>query len=116
MADGILSILHTRPDRTREGKKMSPIPHLVAARLEGVLESITVSTVVYSFVALIAVQFVYQIIYYQFFHPLRHYPGPFWAGVTRLWGAWYYFTCQETQVYWKAVQKYGAFPNLKVET
>ncbi|KAF2024159.1 cytochrome P450 [Setomelanomma holmii] len=29
--------------------------------------------------------FLYQIIHYRFFHPLRHFPGPFWASVTRLW-------------------------------
>ncbi|KAL4808171.1 putative P450 monooxygenase [Aspergillus unguis] len=85
---------------------MSPIPHLVS-RLEGTLGSITVSTVFLSIAALIVVQFVYQIIYYRFFHPLRHYPGPFWAGVTRIWGAYHYLMCDEAQVYWNAVQKYG---------
>ncbi|KAL4757551.1 cytochrome P450 [Aspergillus foveolatus] len=55
----------------------------------------------------VALQFFCQIIYYNFFHPLRHYPAPFWAGVTRLWSAWHYFRDTETEVLWQAVKKYA---------
>jgi hypothetical protein len=29
--------------------------------------------------------FLWQVVHYRFFHSLRKFPGPFWAGVTRLW-------------------------------
>lgn len=31
------------------------------------------------------IPFIYQIIYYRFFHPLKDFDGPFWGSVTRLW-------------------------------
>lgn len=31
------------------------------------------------------VQFIYQIVYYRYFHPLKDFDGPFWGSVTRLW-------------------------------
>jgi hypothetical protein len=42
--------------------------------------------------------FFYQIIYYRFFHPLRHFPGPFWASVTRLWIAYHNVQRDECEV------------------
>lgn len=41
---------------------------------------------------------VYQIVYYRFFHPLRKFPGPFWASVTRLWLAYHNIKADETYV------------------
>lgn len=52
-------------------------------------------------------QFLYQIIYYRYFHALRHYPGPFWASVTRLWQAWHFYWGSELELEARAVQKYG---------
>ena len=43
----------------------------------------------------IATSFAYQIIYHHFFNPLAKFPGPFWAGVTRLWLAFYDLRGQE---------------------
>ncbi|PWY82001.1 putative P450 monooxygenase [Aspergillus heteromorphus CBS 117.55] len=60
-----------------------------------------------SVVGFVALRFLYQIIHYRFFHPLRRYPGPFWASVTRLWQAWHLFWGSDLEVHWKAVQKYG---------
>ncbi|KAL4932001.1 putative P450 monooxygenase [Aspergillus undulatus] len=68
---------------------------------------ITVPTILVSLLALASVQLCGQIIYYRFFHPLRHYPGPFLASVTSLWSAWHLFWGTETLECWKAVQKYG---------
>lgn len=34
-------------------------------------------------------KFLYQIIYYRLFHPLKIFPGPFWASVTRLYITFY---------------------------
>ncbi|TGO77398.1 hypothetical protein BELL_0110g00210 [Botrytis elliptica] len=31
------------------------------------------------------VPFIYQIVYYRYFHPLKDFDGPFWGSVTRLW-------------------------------
>jgi hypothetical protein len=45
----------------------------------------TFSTVSGAVLASIIVPFLYQIIYYRFFHPLKDYPGPFWGSVTRIW-------------------------------
>ncbi|CAD6448794.1 e5128983-b8c8-4d3b-b1ee-a357e9a4f09f [Sclerotinia trifoliorum] len=47
----------------------------------------------------IIVPFLYQIIYYRFFHPLRLYPGPFWGTVTRLWYAFQSFNQTELTTY-----------------
>lgn len=61
------------------------------------------------FVILLYLPFILlcQIINYRFFHPLRHYPGPFWASVSRLWLAWHHYCGSELQVQWALVQKYG---------
>ncbi|PQE32144.1 Cytochrome P450 protein [Rutstroemia sp. NJR-2017a WRK4] len=45
----------------------------------------TFSTVSGAVLASIIVPFLYQIVYYRFFHPLKDYPGPFWGSVTRIW-------------------------------
>lgn len=52
---------------------------------ERALSLLTVSNVILFAIAYVAVKFIYQIIYYRFFHPLSAFPGPFWASVTRLW-------------------------------
>ena len=49
----------------------------------------------------------YQIIHNHFFHPLASYPGPFLAGVTRIWIAWHNYLEDETAICWKLVQKHG---------
>lgn len=71
------------------------------------IHSLNTSSIFLILVTVVALQFLCQIIYYKIFHPLRHYPGPFWAGVTRLWSAWHYFRGTETEVSWQAVKKCG---------
>ncbi|KAL4816671.1 putative P450 monooxygenase [Aspergillus spinulosporus] len=82
---------------------MSSLSHVFSTGLH----SLNASTILLTLVTVIILQFLCQIIYYKFFHPLRHYPGPFWASVTRLWSAWHYFRGTETELLWQAVKKYG---------
>ncbi|KAF2683162.1 cytochrome P450 [Lentithecium fluviatile CBS 122367] len=60
---------------------MSSTPHLIS-----LLTPLNIVLLILSYIPL---SFVYQIIHYRFFHPLRHFPGPFWASVTRLWIAYH---------------------------
>ncbi|KAL4879029.1 cytochrome P450 [Aspergillus karnatakaensis] len=69
--------------------------------------NISLFTILLSLVEIISIQFLYQIIYNKLFHPLRHYPGPFWAGATRLWQIWHFIRGEEANEFIKAVQKYG---------
>lgn len=48
-----------------------------------------------------------QVIYYRFFHPLRHFPGPFWATVTRIWLAYHNYRQTELAACYAAHAKYG---------
>jgi cytochrome P450 len=57
--------------------------------------------------ALLTFAVSYQVIYNHFFHPLRDYPGPFLAGVTRIWVAYHNYIEDETAVCWELVKKYG---------
>ncbi|RDW93642.1 uncharacterized protein DSM5745_00964 [Aspergillus mulundensis] len=57
-------------------------------------------------------QLLYQIIYYRFFHELRHVPGPFWASVTRLWTTWHFLRGTQLEAEWNAVKKYGPIVRL----
>ncbi|KAJ5627762.1 hypothetical protein N7490_009990 [Penicillium lividum] len=75
--------------------------------LANVLSLLTVTNISLALVAYIVLKFIYQIVYYRFFHPLSAFPGPFWASVTRLWIAKQnlqeteYLTCYELS------KKYG---------
>jgi hypothetical protein len=89
---------------------MSSFYHIISTGLH----SLNASTILLTLVTVVALQFLCQIIYYKFFHPLRHYPGPFWAGVTRLWSAWHYFRGTETKLLWQAVKKYGGHLGLSI--
>ncbi|KAK8098019.1 flavonoid 3'-5'-hydroxylase [Apiospora kogelbergensis] len=50
---------------------------------------------------------VYQIVYNHFFHPLAKFPGPFWAGVTRLWLTYHNVKADECQVVQALHKKHG---------
>jgi hypothetical protein len=52
---------------------------------ESVLSLVTVTNILLAPFLYVILKFVYQIVYYRFFHPLSKFPGPFWASVTRLW-------------------------------
>ena len=56
---------------------------------------LTFRNIVLSLLLYVALQCSYQVVYYRFFHPLAKFPGPFWAGVTRLWVAYPDLTGQE---------------------
>lgn len=51
--------------------------------------------------------FVYQIVYYRFFHPLAKFPGPFWGSVTRLWITYHNIKGDEPETFQALHRKYG---------
>jgi cytochrome P450 len=69
---------------------MFSLPHVVSF-----LTPLNIILLIFSSIAL---PFLYQIVYYRFFHPLRHFPGPFWASVTRLWVAYHNIRGDECEV------------------
>jgi hypothetical protein len=52
---------------------------------ENALSLVTVAYVFLGLLAYVILKAVFQIVHYRFFHPLKEFPGPFWASVTRLW-------------------------------
>jgi cytochrome P450 len=63
--------------------------------------------IVLALLAYVAFRAVYQIVYYRFFHSLRHFPGPFWASVTRLWIAYHNIKADECELELALHKKYG---------
>jgi hypothetical protein len=57
--------------------------------------------------AFIILQFVWQVVYYHFFHPLSNFPGPFWGGATRIWLAYQHWTGAEMVTLKMLHDKYG---------
>ncbi|KAJ4387313.1 hypothetical protein N0V93_007902 [Gnomoniopsis smithogilvyi] len=57
--------------------------------------------------AYVLLNFAYQIIYYRFLHPLRIFPGPFWASVTRLWITYHNVKGDEPTTFRELHRKYG---------
>ncbi|KAF1997721.1 flavonoid 3',5'-hydroxylase [Amniculicola lignicola CBS 123094] len=57
--------------------------------------------------AFITFKIAHQIIHYRFFHPLRNFPGPFWASVTRLWIAYHNIIADECELELALHKKYG---------
>jgi hypothetical protein len=76
---------------------------------EQLVSQLTVTNVILSFAAYVALKFLYQIIYYRFFHPLSVFPGPFWGSVTRLWIAWHNMNETELPTVYALTKKYGKF-------
>ncbi|OJZ82424.1 hypothetical protein ASPFODRAFT_211126 [Aspergillus luchuensis CBS 106.47] len=74
---------------------------------EDLLSKVTTTNVILGLVAYVVLQFMYQIVYYHFFHPLAKFPGPFWGGVTRLWIAWHNLRETELQTVYDLTKKYG---------
>ncbi|KAH7115925.1 cytochrome P450 [Dendryphion nanum] len=60
-----------------------------------------------AFISYLAFKVAHQIIYYRFCHPLRHFPGPFWASVTRLWIAYHNIKADECELELALHRKYG---------
>ncbi|EDP48503.1 cytochrome P450 monooxygenase, putative [Aspergillus fumigatus A1163] len=83
---------------------------------EEILARLTLSHVVLGLVAYVLLKFVYQIVYYHFFHPLSVFPGPFWGGVTRLWIAWHNLRETELPTVYALTKKYATRPNCRTST
>ncbi|GES56824.1 cytochrome P450 monooxygenase [Aspergillus terreus] len=74
---------------------------------EGLLSKLTVTNAVLALIAYVGLKFLYQIVYYRFFHPLSVFPGPFWGSVTRLWIAWHNMNETELPTVYELTKKYG---------
>jgi len=72
----------------------------------------TLTHILLTFTIVLSLLVAYQVIYNHFFHPLSNYPGPFFAGVTRIWIAWHNYIEDETEVCWKLVQKHGQYRSI----
>jgi hypothetical protein len=72
-----------------------------------ILSLLTPFNIFLALVAYVLFSAIYQIVYYRFFHPLRHFPGPFWASVTRLWVAYHNIKGDECEVELALHRKYG---------
>ncbi|MCJ1298322.1 hypothetical protein MMC08_001111 [Hypocenomyce scalaris] len=57
--------------------------------------------------AFLVYKVVSQLIYYRFFHPLRKFPGPFLASVTRAWIGWHCYQQTELETIYKLHEKHG---------
>ncbi len=68
---------------------------------------LTFGNIALSIFIYVALQCIYQAVYYHYFHPLAKFPGPFWAGVTRLYIAYYDWTGQEPKKCMELVKQYG---------
>jgi hypothetical protein len=57
--------------------------------------------------------FIYQIIHYRFIHPLKEFPGPFWATVTRIWAGYHNFRMDEIPITYAWLKKHNG-PSLSL--
>lgn len=74
---------------------------------EALLELLTIRNAFLAFGAYIVYSCTSQIIYYRFFHPLKDFPGPFWASVTRIWFGYHNYMQTELAACAAAHEKYG---------
>jgi hypothetical protein len=51
--------------------------------------------------------FIWRMVYNRYFHPLKRYPGPWLASITRLWLAWHHFWGTELQAQWELIKRHG---------
>ena len=75
---------------------------------EEILSYLTLRNAFLLFTAFVVYNTVSQIVYYRFFHPLRKFPGPFWASVTRLWLGWHCWRQDELDIIYQLHEKYGS--------
>jgi hypothetical protein len=71
------------------------------------LEGLTVRNLVFVLIAYASFKVISQIVYYRFFSPIKDFPGPFWASVTRLWIAWHNVKATEIETAQALHKKYG---------
>ncbi|KAH6886175.1 flavonoid 3',5'-hydroxylase [Thelonectria olida] len=67
----------------------------------------SLGTIVLAVVGSALLSILYQIVYYRFFHPLAHFPGPFWGSVTRLWITYHNVRGRENDVCEELHKKFG---------
>ena len=78
------------------------------------MESSILATSTLVLVGLVLAQWIKQIIYNHYFHPLAKFPGPFWAGVTRFWLAYHNWQGTEYKIMYDLHQKYGTADRLRI--
>jgi hypothetical protein len=72
-----------------------------------ILSLLTPVNILVAVTTCITLSIFHQIVYYRFFHPLRNFPGPFWASVTRLWIAYHNIKADECELELALHKKYG---------
>ncbi|KAF2727605.1 cytochrome P450 [Polyplosphaeria fusca] len=71
------------------------------------LSPLLIKAIFLGFSAYIVLHILDRIIFNRFFHPLRHFPGPYWASVTRLWIAYHNIKADECELELALHRKYG---------
>ena len=71
------------------------------------MSKVTMLHVFFFLLACMSLGILYQVVYYRFCHPLKDFPGPFWASTTRLWIAYHSLKGDEHTLLWELHQKYG---------
>lgn len=82
---------------------------MAALSAQKVLSFLTVRNIFLLLVAYVTLSWVEQIVRYRFFSPLRHFPGPFWASVTRLWIAYHNIKEDECETELALHKKHGRY-------
>ena len=59
------------------------------------------------FCGLVLLIFVFSGVYNRYVHPLRHFPGPFWASVTDLYKLYLLYCCDITSLTLAQHERYG---------
>ncbi|KAK5169723.1 uncharacterized protein LTR77_005701 [Saxophila tyrrhenica] len=80
---------------------------MAASTTQTALSLLTVRNVFFSIIAYFVLSWAGQIIRYRFFSPIRDFPGPFWASVTRLWIAYHNLKEDECETELALHKKYG---------
>lgn len=77
------------------------------AVFEDLYALVTFRNLLLVFVGYVAYSSVTQVIYYRCFHPLKDFPGPFWASVTRIWLGYHNYMQTELAACDAAHKRYG---------
>jgi hypothetical protein len=82
---------------------------MVATVSQTVVSLLTIRNLFFVFVAYILFGWIKQFVRYRLLSPLRNFPGPFWASITRLWIAYHNIKEDECQVELALHKKHGSF-------
>ena len=80
---------------------------MAATLSQTALSLLTLRNVFLLAIAYVVYGWLSQLIRYRFLSPLKHFPGPFWASVTRLWIAYHNIREDECQVELALHKKHG---------